>query len=71
MQFENAAGNTQCKHQEKVVNIFDIRNYLHQLKDAERALLNEVVIVMKLLFVMPASNATSERSFSAMRRVKS
>ena len=26
---------------------------------------------MKLVLVMPATNATSERSFSAMRRVKS
>ena len=31
---------------------------------------SEVVTVMKLLLIMPASNATSERSFSALRRVK-
>ena len=30
----------------------------------------EVVTVMKLLLVMPASNATSERSFSVLRNVK-
>ena len=56
---------------EKVVNIFDVRNYLKQLTDAERALLNVVVIVMKLLLVMPATNATSKRSFSALRCVNS
>ena len=57
--------------QEKVLTIFDIRNHLQQLTAAERTLLNEVVTVMKLVLVMPATNATSERSFSAMRRVKS
>ena len=57
--------------QEPVLNIFDVRNYLQQLTAAERTLLNEVVLVMKLLLVMPATNASSERSFSAMRRVKS
>ena len=30
----------------------------------------EVVTVVNLLLVMPATNATSERSFSALRRVK-
>ena len=57
--------------QGKVLTIFDIRNHLQQLSVAERALLNEVVTVMKLVVVMPATNATSERSFSAIRRIKS
>ena len=57
--------------EERVLSIFDVWNYLQQLTAAERTLLNEVVTVMKLLLVMPATNATSERSFSAMRRVKS
>ena len=30
----------------------------------------EVIKVAKILFVMPATNAISERSFSAMKRVK-
>ena len=30
----------------------------------------EVCTVLKLILVMPASNATSERSFSALRHVK-
>ena len=29
----------------------------------------EICTVLKLILVMPASNATSERSFSALRRV--
>ena len=45
--------------------------HLQQLPSAEKSLLNEVILVMKLVLVMPATNATSERSFSAMRYVKS
>jgi len=57
--------------QAKVLTIFLVRNHLQRLSAAERSLLNEVVTVTKLVLVMPATNATSERSFSAMRRVKS
>ena len=35
-----------------------------------RNLYCEVVTIAKLLLVMSASNATSERSFSALRRIK-
>ena len=34
-------------------------------------LLGEIVKLMKLVLVMPATNASSERTFSAMHRVKS
>ena len=54
-----------------IKNIFDIKNYLQQLGSAEKALLSEVITIMKLILVMPATNAMSERSFSAMWRVKS
>ena len=33
-------------------------------------LFSEVVTLMQLILVLPATNTTSERSFSAMRRVK-
>ncbi len=36
----------------------------------QRDLLCEVCTVMKLVLIMPATNASSERSFSALRRVK-
>ena len=71
LRMQLATLSTSIKEKVTVLNIFDVRNYLQQLTDAERALLNEVVVVMKLLLVMPATNSTSERSFSAMRRVKS
>ena len=47
----------------------DIVDVKKQLTSAEKTL--EVIPVMKLILVMPATNATSERSFSAMRRLKS
>ena len=56
---------------DSVTDVVDIKNYLQQLSPAEKALLSQVILVMKLIFVMPATNASSERSFSAMRRVKS
>ena len=51
-------------------DIFDIKDYFHSLSGAQRALLSQVSTVLELILVMPATNATSERSFSALRRVK-
>lgn len=56
---------------ESIMDITDVKTKLQQMSPAQRALLNEVILVMKLILVMPATNATSERSFSAMRRLKS
>ena len=41
---------------EKMSNIFDGRKYLAQLTSVQKALLNEVINVMKLVMVMPATN---------------
>lgn len=51
--------------------IFDIRDYCKSLSAAQRNLLSQVCRAVQLILVMPATNATSERSFSALRRVKS
>ena len=56
---------------DSVTDVVDIKNYLQQLSPAEKALLSQVILAMKLILVMPARNASSEHSFSAMRRVKS
>ena len=40
------------------------------LSNAQEVAFSEVWVLFKLLLVMPATNATSERSFSALRRVK-
>ena len=50
--------------------IFDIRDHFQSMSCAQRALLSQVTRVLQLLLVMPSTNATSERSFSALRRVK-
>ena len=52
------------------VNTFhDIRILVKQLKKPIRNLISEVVKMIKLVIVMPATNAVSEQSFSAMRRL--
>ena len=40
------------------------------LKHTEWLLLSEICTLGKLMLVMPATNAVSERSFSALKRVK-
>ena len=50
--------------------IKDILKYLRNISSAQRALLSEICVIAKLILVMPATNAISERSFSALRRVK-
>ena len=45
-------------------------SYLKGLNAVEREYYSEVIKVAKLILVMPATNALSERSFSALRRVK-
>ena len=54
----------------KKTSIKDILKYLRNISSAQRALLSEICIIAKLILVMPARNAVSERSFSALRRVK-
>ena len=50
--------------------IFDIREYFTSLTSAKTCLLSQVCTVVKLILVMLATNATSERSFIALCRVK-
>lgn len=52
------------------VTLETVVNYLQGLSSVGRTLYSEVCTLVKLILVMPASNVTSERSFSALRRVK-
>lgn len=52
------------------LSIHDVRKYIQSLSEAERSLISEVVTLLKLVLVLPSTNAVSERSFSAMRRRK-
>ena len=52
------------------MTILDIQEYFSCLSDGQQSLLGEVMQLVQLVLVMPATNAKSERSFSALRRVK-
>jgi predicted unusual protein kinase regulating ubiquinone biosynthesis (AarF/ABC1/UbiB family) len=54
----------------KSVTLSDIKGYIQKLTSHERGLLSEVVTVLKLILVMPSTNAVSQRSFSALKRLK-
>ena len=55
----------------KNLSIFDVKTYLLSLSPGQLSLLSQVQRLAQLVLVMPATNASSERSFSALRRVKS
>ena len=44
---------------------------LRSYSEPQRMLMSEVFIIAKLIVVMPATNAVSERSFSTLRLIKS
>ena len=47
-----------------------ILKYVRSILPVYRTFYSEVIKLLKLLLVMPATNAISERSFSALKRVK-
>ena len=51
-------------------NLKDVIQYLRNFSAAEQEVLSQVVKLVRLILVNPATNAISERSFSAMRRIK-
>ena len=51
-------------------SFFDLLYHLKAYSIAQRSLLDQVVRIVQLILVMPATNATSEMSFSALRRIK-
>ena len=52
------------------ISIFDLKQYFLLLYPGQTSLLCQVRPLLQLILVMPASNAISERSFSALRRLK-
>ena len=51
-------------------SVHSLTQALKSLTCEQRELISEVVKLYKLLLVLPATNATSERTFSALRRIK-
>ena len=58
------------KQESEKVKLSDIFGYLRKLEPAMRAIYSEIVTLVRILLVIPATNATSERTISALRRVK-
>ena len=56
------------KTDEEVESIHDIIKILRELSSSEKIAFSSVWTAVKLLLVIPATNATSERSFSALRK---
>ena len=54
----------------KDTSIHDIFVMVRNMSKAKRVIISEVVTLLKLLIVVPATNAESERGFSTMRRLK-
>ena len=52
------------------VSLRDCIQFLHDLSPAKKLFFSEICRLTKLVLVMPATNAVSERCFSAMRRLK-
>ncbi|KAL5481387.1 hypothetical protein EMCRGX_G021530 [Ephydatia muelleri] len=52
------------------VSLRDCIQALQKMSATEKELLSEVCKLARLILVMPATNASSERSFSSMRRLK-
>ena len=53
------------------ISILDVKEYFQSLSTSQRNLLSEVCHLLQIVLVMSATNATSKRFFSALRRVKS
>jgi hypothetical protein len=60
----------ECDGKKEEAVLSDVLLYMREMTSRERLLLSEVVKVLKLVLVMPATNSTSERSFNTLRRIK-
>ena len=54
----------------KTFNGKDLITMFQTMSPSRRILLSELVKLMKLLLVLPAANSISERSFPALKKVK-
>ena len=52
------------------ITLRDVITYAKTLTEVQKDLMSEVCLLLKLILVMPATNAVSERSFSALRIIK-
>ncbi len=59
------------QHSELETTLQEALEFLWSLSEGQRVFFKQVCFLASLILVMPATNAASERSFSAMRRLKS
>ena len=59
-----------CNDSKAINDLQSVVSYLKGLSEIEKEYYSEVIKVAKMILVMPATNALSERSFSALRRIK-
>ena len=52
------------------MNILEVIRFAQSLNPGERIFLSEVITVVKMMLLAPATNAISECSFSALKRLK-
>ena len=53
------------------MDIFHIKEYFLSLSQGQRLLVPQVVALLQFILIIPATNATLERSLSALRLLKS
>ena len=53
------------------VSLRDCLSYLHEMSNEHSEFYSELCTIVRLLLVVPATNAISEQTFSTMRRIKS
>ena len=51
-------------------NLKELVEFVQSLSATTKSFVPQVIVLAKILLVMPATNAVSQRSFSAMKRVK-
>ena len=51
-------------------NVKELVEFVQSLCATTKTFVPQIIVLAKILLVMPATNAVSERSFSAMKRVK-
>ena len=70
LQLESLAANFDYEGNAADIVLSDVIKYFSSMSVRERKWLKEVESLLKLVLVLPATNATSERSFSSLRRIK-
>ena len=54
----------------QAVTLKEILTFVRNLSEGQRVFFSQVCLIISFIVVMPATNATSERSFSTMKRIK-